>query len=82
MRAMNYLKKRMGTAMNRIEVASTMLGMKLRGNRGDSNLASILFITAVVIVIIVVIFFPQLRGMVEGAFDKSNEKLNSIWNYS
>jgi len=79
---MKKVKELMERNLIKAQTYTLAVRNRLKEKRGDSNLASILFVTAVVIVVIVVIFFPQLRNMVTGAFTKADDKLNSVWNYT
>lgn len=75
-------KELLNRMLMRVSTAVVTAETKLKERRGDSNLVSIIFMVVVVIVVISVIFFPQLREMLTGVFDKSGDALNDIWNYS
>lgn len=75
-------KKFFDGVIAKANATAVTVALKMREQRGDSNLVSVIFMIVVVIVVITVIFFPQLREMLTGVFDKSGDMLDSIWNYS
>lgn len=75
-------KKFFNGVIAKANITANIVTTKMREWRGDSNLVSNIFMVVVVIVVITAIFFPQLREMLTGVFDKSGDMLNSIWNYS
>ena len=79
---MKNIKTFLESKMAKAQIQATQLRMRLQSVQGDSNLASIIFITVCVIVVISVVFFPQLTSMVKGVFTKAGDVLNSIWNFS
>lgn len=78
MRAKDFFDR----AIGKTKSAASMVAMKMQEQRGDSNLVSVIFLVVVVIVLISVVFFPQLREMLTGVFDKGGDALDNIWNYS
>lgn len=53
---------------------------KLASKKGN-EIVTIIVIIAMILVIAVVVFFPQLRDLVDGAFDNADSKMDEIWNY-
>ncbi|MEG0853592.1 MAG: archaellin/type IV pilin N-terminal domain-containing protein [Angelakisella sp.] len=62
--------------------AQSTINQKLRENKGDSNIVSIILMIVVVVVIGATVLFPSLKNMISEFLGKASTKIDSVMNFS